>query len=467
MNRTIYLCTGLSVVLLLLPAMLFSQDTRGEDPFKRDPLFTKPLHEFFNNERDVSSPDTGENMDEGEGDIRRYVRSINEEGIDFEGGLEAGPYHSNPLFNQFPNLPMIHYNRVNGLFLGLKKERMQWYQYNNFLNIPGINPHGFFGYGTASRNWEYALGAEKLIGKNRYFMIGGEIHDATTTDDYWRVGLIESSFTSFFASYDFPDYYRMKGFGAYMVMRSRRYIEFAASYNIDEFSSLQQNTGFSMFGRGRHFTQNRPIDPSVSTTDIERFNLSMSFNPRKLILLRHFTFSAKAFAELGDNQHFDNEFPYNKYLGEVIFYLNLEPGSMLKWRLRSGSITGEAPMFRQFQLGGIGSLRATPYKSLQGNQMVLSNIEVHFGSDRIKRNPWIDFSNIHLLLFLDSGWAQHHEELTHSGNLLAGFGDLRIKDMTHDAGIGLGSGLLRFELAWPVNSFDQRPTLWVRFNPTF
>lgn len=37
----------------------------------------------------------------------------------------------------------------------------------------------------------------------------------------------------------------------------------------------------------------------------------------------------------------------------------------------------------------------------------------------------------------------------------------------HDAGIGLGSGSLRFEVAWPLKTFDPTPTLWLRLNPTF
>jgi hypothetical protein len=39
--------------------------------------------------------------------------------------------------------------------------------------------------------------------------------------------------------------------------------------------------------------------------------------------------------------------------------------------------------------------------------------------------------------------------------------------MQHDAGVGIGSGLLRFELAWPLKEFDGTPTFWVRLNPTF
>ncbi|MEX2601664.1 MAG: BamA/TamA family outer membrane protein, partial [Balneolaceae bacterium] len=243
--------------------------------------------------------------------------------------------------------------------------------------------------------------------------------------------------------------------------------EGAVSYNFDEFSTLYHNSNFSIFGRGRHFLPNRPIDDSVDQTDVRRLNLALSFNPRKLILLPKFTFSGTIQAELAGLDSFENDFPYNRYLAQMLFYYNFEPGSMFSWRVRSGSITGEAPGFRRFRLGGIGSLRATPYKSLEGNQMLLSNLEVHFGRENRYSGSWVNLNQFHLILFLDSGWAQQDEQLAESDNPFQGFDNFRLSDMTHDAGIGAGSGLFRFELAWPLNADHRSPTFWVRFNPTF
>jgi hypothetical protein len=45
--------------------------------------------------------------------------------------------------------------------------------------------------------------------------------------------------------------------------------------------------------------------------------------------------------------------------------------------------------------------------------------------------------------------------------------DFSISEMQHDFGVGLGTGALRFELAWPLKTFDSSPVFWVRFNPTF
>jgi hypothetical protein len=453
---------------LVLSVPLIAQDSDPEDdPFKRDPIFSKPLDEIF--QRTIGQ-DNDSDTDLSELDqerVRSYVRSINEDGIDFDGALEAGPYHTNPVFSQYPNLPMIHFNRVNGLFLGIKKERMQWHSYSSFFDISGIRPHGFIGVGTASKRWEYAVGLEKLIGESNHVMIGAEFHRGSATTDYWRVGLIESTFTSLFASYDFPDYYLMEGFGAYTAVRSRRYFEAAFSYNIDDFSSLDHQTRFSFFGSPGIYRPNPPIDPVLSSARIQRIEIGGSFNPKKLILRPNFTFTGSLTAEFANNSNFNNDFYYNRYTGELKTYINFEPGSLLKWRVRTGAVTGNAPWFKNFQIGGIGSLRATPYKSLNGNQMFLSNLEIHFGRQRSSSDGWINTDDFHITLFLDSGFSYTNENLQTSNNPFNAFKNYRFRDLTHDAGIGAGSGLIRAELAWPLNNFNRTPAFWIRFNPTF
>ncbi|HMB97374.1 MAG TPA: hypothetical protein VKM36_02750 [Balneolaceae bacterium] len=450
----------LFISLLLLPVAVLSQQTTSEeeDPFKRDPIFNKTLQELLGEKTEEDSADI---------DPKRRFRSLQEEGIDFDGALEAGPYNTNPLFNQFPNLPMIHYNRVNGLFLGLKKERMQWHDYGGFFNIARFRPHGLIGYGFASNRWEYAIGLERFIGRENRVMIGAEFRRASATEDHWRVGLIESSLTAFFASYDFPDYHEKDGFGAYVAVRGKRWYEAAFSYNNDDFSTLEVETTFSLFGKRSVFRDNQPIDLSTDETNIERFNFSLSFNPKRLIMSRYFSFSAMTEIELADNSGFDNQFNYNRYLAEFVFFSNFEPGSVLKWRLRTGSITGEAPLFKQFQLGGIGSLRGSPYKVFTGNQMLLSNLEVQFGQIAGGDSEWIDFDSVYFTLFLDSGFSRESESLKGSTNPFNDIGGFSLADLQHDAGVGLGTDLIRAELAWPLKRFGDTPGFWIRFNPTF
>ncbi|WP_234573010.1 hypothetical protein [Rhodohalobacter sp. 614A] len=457
----------LLLCFLLAPLWLFAQQSDPDDPFERDPIFSKSIDELFDNEKDDEFGDEEEEMDHYNDDFDGAVRRLSQDGIDLGGGLEAGPYFSSDLYSQYPNLPTIHFNRVNGLFLGLRKERMQWHRYNSFLDIPQIQPHGLIGWGTASKDWEYTLGLEKLIGENRRFLIGGEYHNATATEDYKRVGLVESSITSFFAGYDFLDYYKMEGFGAYALFRTHRWLETGFSFNSDRFSSLEQNTSYSLFGKASTYRPNPAIDSDADEIDLDIYTLSLSLNPRNVLLANRFTMAGSIQAELADNSDSDEDYRFNKYRSEFRMYYNFEPGSVLKWRLQAGSITGNAPDFKDFYLGGIGTLRGSPFKIFQGNQMILSNLEVKFGRPSHYSSEWLTDYNLHILLFLDSGWVAQTPELRESTNPFEGFHRFSISDMQHDAGFGIGSGAFRFELAWPLKTFDSSPAFWIRFNPTF
>lgn len=451
------------ILLLLCPLAIVAQQS-NEDPFKRDPIFNRSLDEIFDTSI-KEKPVESDSDTEAHG--AKVVRHLTIEGLDLGGGFEAGPYYSNSLYSQYPNLPGIHFNRVNGLFLGIKKERMQWYRTDNFLDIPQIQPHGFIGYGTASKRWDYAIGLEKLFGEQRRLMIGGEFHRAIGTEDYKRTGLIENSLTSFFGAYDFMDYHDMEGFGIYTAFRTQRWFEAAFSFNRDVFSSVGQNTDYSMFGRSGAYRPNPPVDRNADEIDVDSYGLTLAFNPRNVLLTNRFTFSVMAEAELSNNSHTDHNYRYDKYQANLKLFYNFEPGSILRWNLRAGGITGNAPDFKAFYLGGIGTLRGSPYKFFQGNQMLASNLEIQFGRPSGMPGRWMNDYGLHLLLFLDSGWTRTVPDLTNSSNPFHGIHNFSLSDMQHDAGFGIGSRAVRFELAWPLKEFDGSPSLWLRFNPTF
>jgi hypothetical protein len=460
MKNLIYLF----VFIPLLTVPVFAQSAHSdEDPFKRDPIFNKSLDELFGNESD-------EEMGEESDDIQhssRVIKKVSRNGIDLGGGLEAGPYYSNELYNQYPNLPMIHFNRVNGLFIGIRAERMQWHRFGSFLDIPQIQPHGFIGYGTASKEWEYAIGLEKKIGESRRFMVGAEYHKATATEDYRRVGLTETSLTSFFAGYDFLDYYKQEGFGVYSVIRSERWIEAAFSYNESTFSTLFQETDYTMFGKSSVYRPNPAIDRSADEIDLGIYSFSLSLNPRDVLITNKFAVSSTLVAELADNSVSDENYRFNRYRGDVKIFYNFEPGSVLRWKVSGGRITGNVPDFKRFYLGGIGTLRGSPYKFFSGDEMVASNIEVQFGRPSTRAGQWYQDYHLHLLLFLDSGWTNRMQMPTSGRMTEVEPTKFSISNMQHDFGVGLGTGALRFELAWPLETFDSQPVFWVRFNPTF
>ncbi len=445
------------------------EDSTEQDPFKNDPFFSAPVSDFFKGQS--SKKDSVDS--DSERDVQRFVSDLNEEGLDYRGVIESGPNNSNTLYSVYPNLPMIHYNRVNGLFLGLSQERMQWYHHDDLLGIPNIQLHGLLGYSTGQKEWQYSLGLEKLIGRSNHFMIGGQFHNAASTNDEWRVGMTETTLTAFMGGYDFMDYYKQKGWGLYMLARSKRYFEGGIAFSDDRFNSLQKETNWALFGANDRFRTNPPIDfqngAAMDTTNISALTVSASFNPKRLVLSRNFTFALNGQAEFADpGIGRSSDFDYSKYTTELISYLNFEPGGVLKYRLRMSSITGEAPRFKQLYLGGVGTMRALPFKSMgPGNQMLLSNAELQFGSPMHSSGNWIDFDDFYFTLFLDSGWTDFDPDLLESAGPLSGFDRFNFDDLKHNGGIGIGSSLIRCELAWDLNNIDRAPVFWLRFNPTF
>ena len=463
MKKTHYYKILALIVTLSFPVLLQAQQADQDDPFKRDPFFTKSLEEMFGLQTETEETDEVATREE----VDRAVRRLSRRGIDLGGSFGAGPYYSSALYSQYPNLNIWHFNRVNGLFMGIGKERMQWHRRSNFLYIPQLEAHGFIGWGTASKRWEYSIGAEKLIGPNNRFMIGGEFHRATGTEDYNRVGLTEASLTSFIGGYDFLDYHMAEGYGFYALYRTSRWLEAGFSYNRDTFSSLEQTTSFSVFGKSGNYSPNPPIDGISDQIDLDIYSFSIALNPRNVLISNRFTMSGKMIMELADNSHSDSDYRFNKYRADATLFYNFEPGSVLRWRVQSASITGSAPDFKKIYLGGIGTLRGSPYKFFSGNRMLASNLELQFGRPSSRAGEWIRDYNLHLLLFIDSGWVQNFTNVDASEGIFEGFSSISFSDFQHDAGIGLGSGSFRFEMAWPLKTFDATPTLWVRFNPTF
>jgi hypothetical protein len=470
-------CTLFAV--LSLPVFGQTTDNTDEDPFVNNPFFSRPLTDLLKpttppadtiavepeKQKTSSSSKTRE--------TRRFVNRIHNEGIDFGGAFESGPYSSSALYASYPNLPMVHFNRVNGLFLGIKKERMQWYNSSSFLGISNFQPHGMIGYSFGQDEWQYLGGLEKFIGRQRRVLIGAEIYDATTTEDYWRTGLLETSLTSFFAGYDFLDYHKQEGWGMYFLARSRQFFEGGVSYNENKFNNLASSSDYHLFGKNHHYRINPPIDFNgivpVDTARITNLTFSGQYNPKLLMLSRYFTFSASGKVEVSNPSLASTDYSYKKYSGELAAYVNFEPGSILKYRIMAGSITGDAPLFKEFQLGGPGSMRALPYKSMPfgfngANKMILSTAELQFGSSW-GQDGWIDLDDFYLSFFLDSGWVNDH---TGSNKLIGdGFENFHVKEMEHNGGIGLGSNTFRAELAWDLRHTSRSPVLWLRFNPTF
>lgn len=76
---------------------------------------------------------------------------------------------------------IFRYNRVEGVFFGLKLDR------ENYYGDAPLNVYGHAGYGFKNDEWRYMLGVERNFFYENQMSLGAKIYDLTDSDDYWRM----------------------------------------------------------------------------------------------------------------------------------------------------------------------------------------------------------------------------------------------------------------------------------------
>ncbi len=393
----------------------------------------------------------------------RYNYYYRNDGIDYEFDFfsQIGP---NPAVYGFsPAIQAIHYNRVNGLFLGIDTEFDDFI--HDFTYDYNLEIQALAGYSFGQDEWQYQIGFEKPIGNK--LRLGADYHNVTATDDYWRSGLSENSISSLIAGYDYHDYYKAEGYSIYSSYRLFRSTYLGLSYGSDTFNSLDAVTAYNIFGDGNIFRSNPSIDPSLDEIYLENVGFSLNMNPKLYNITRNLSTSLEIRGEIGNLTKTSNDFLYNKFIVQSKSVLRLDRSTFFRLRVMGGSITGLAPEFKNFALGGIGSMRATEYKSMQGNAMMLSNAELIFGRSSNLDMGFIDVDGFYITLFMDSGWTEFNPDLVNTNDPLTALDNFAFSEFNHNVGIGIGSDEFRIEFAKPISDKGGFSAFWIRLNPTF
>ncbi len=401
-------------------------------------------------------------------DYHRYYHDIDlYDGLDQSFYKESSFGVKNSIYSAYPVAQMVRYNRVDGLFLGYQEDKMDWNKYNNLFDLPDINLNGMLGYSFGQKAWQYSIGLEKNIGSShKWLMLGGNLYNSTTTEDYWRTGQTENSVTSFFTGFDYQDYYKADGYGFYGLLKPTRAIELGASYNWDNYNTLDANTDFSLISKYAAFRPNPGLHTGIDNIYQETLTLGLVFKSGRIAPASNIKTTVSINAELADIGQAKNDFSYNKYQAEAKTYLRLDKSTLFKWRVMAGSAIGDVPEFKNFALGGLGSMRALGYKAMQGNEMLLSNLELQFGRTSTTKLGWVNLQDLSASVFLDSGASKFNGAFLADGNPISDY-SMKFSDLSHNIGFGFGINTIKFEFAKPLSGMQGQSAFWIRFNPTF
>ncbi len=359
-----------------------------------------------------------------------------------------------------PNLEgKAHYNRVDGIFLGLALPPR--YLKNSGLEIFGLGGHAF-----ASKRWQYQIGGEVYIGEAWRSLIGIEAHDYTASEDEWIIPEDENSVAALFINEDFRDYYRRDGFSAYFSQRLSEYAKLTAGYRREDLLSLPSETDWSLFVNRKKFR----VNPLIQEGRLTSYFAQGVWDTRNDKLHPDRGWRIQVEAELGRpdivGDVVEGDYDFDRVLVDVRRYQPLGEGRNFDMRLRAGSSRGFMPPQFLFDLGGISTLPGYRFKSFTGDRMLLGNVEYRIDARRSRLGDIPLLGELNLILFADAGlawFAEDHSALTSS------FDYFTFDKLKTDVGIGFTDedGRVRLNFAKRTDKGGEDVVISFRLNRNF
>lgn len=340
---------------------------------------------------------------------------------------------------------IFRYNRVEGLFLGMGSEKRYYWD-----GQKQYSTYGSIGYGFKSHNWRGNLGLSRQFAfdEGQLFEFEIEGHSLTDSKEDWLIGTGENTAAAFFIHEDFRDYFQRSGFGVnagYVAQRDYLTGQVKVGYLSDEYTSMTNQTEWSLFGGNKVFRLNPLINEGMMRSVVGSAGLSTVtttiYGPEGWSML--------ATAEVA-KQSLKSEFEFNRYVGDIRRYQPLGRYDNLNVRVRVGSSEGVLPIQETFDMGGLGTIPAFPFKGETGNRMLLMNAELVINGDFLGDldfwPSWL-LREINFVVLSDAGLVRM---VPSTALWTDGFDDIHFSDFQHDVGVGVGtrSGSVRIAFVW-------------------
>jgi hypothetical protein len=343
---------------------------------------------------------------------------------------------------------VFRYNRVEGLFLGLGSEKKY-----NWDGRKEFNTYGSIGWGIRSHTWRGNLGIARqfplgITDGDELFEIGIEGYSLTDSKDQWLIDVHENTAAALLIHEDFRDYFQRNGYSAHLAYYSQNdYLktELKASYLVDEYASLGNNTEWALFGGDKLFRPNLTINDGKMRSVLASAGLSTQSKsargPEGWSVFGSFEYGPKT---LG------GDFDFDQYVFDVRRFQPISSYDNLNLRLRAGTSDGMVPIQKAYDLGGLGTLNGFPFKSESGNRLILFNAEYILNGNALDDldfwPSWL-FRHVNLLFFTDAGLLRTIE---HGAGPTEGFEKITWGEFKNDIGAGFSnrSGSFRIGIAW-------------------
>ncbi|MFZ5517361.1 MAG: BamA/TamA family outer membrane protein [Candidatus Zhuqueibacterota bacterium] len=354
---------------------------------------------------------------------------------------------------------MFRYNRVEGLFLGLRIPQNDWHDEDG----GGFHLFGHAGYGFAGKRGSYQIGFGRGFFDQFGFSLGVEAHDMIETDDKWIMQEFENSLAAMLIKEDFHDFYRREGYSLYASQNITQYLRVSAEYRKDIHHNLEKNTNWSLFGGKKKFREN----PAIDEIDFMSLIAKITIDSRDDYKYPDQGWLITLSGEYAGKDFNDNGVNFDRFIVDVRRYQPLSYGENLNFRIRAGSSRGVLPQQYLFDLGGISTLPGYKFKEFENhNRMVLGNLEYQIRENRNPINDFLAFDDMNLIIFASAGYVwsvENTDKATH------GFKSLVWDDLYTDVGVALCNrdGNVRLNIAKRMDEHDRPVIVTFRISRPF
>lgn len=344
------------------------------------------------------------------------------------------------------------YNRVEGIFLGIGSEKKYYWSGDRTWNA-----YGSIGWGFKSHTWRGNLGLSRQFAYptdngTHLFELGAEGHSLTDTKDQWVIGQLENTLAAFLIHEDFRDYFERTGGSFYVAYYSQiDYFksELKASYISDEYDSLSNKVNWALFGGDKSFRPNPAVQPGAMRSILVTAGLS-TITKAGTGSEGWSVYASGEFAKTS----WGGDFDFDQYVLDVRRFQPISRYDNFNVRMRIGTAGGPLPQQKIYEIGGLGTLNAFPFKSAIGNRMVLVNAEYiidgNFFSELDFWPTWI-LHNFNFILLTDAGFTR---PMAINDSPFDGFDGITWSEFKHDFGVAIGnpSGSFRIGVAWRTDA---------------
>lgn len=313
---------------------------------------------------------------------------------DNSGFLKSYRPHFRIKNDDFTGNGILRYNRVEGLYIGVKSDRK--YHWNGRKNY---SFSGGFGYAFGNHRWTGNAEYYFWFGNENRIELGSELHSIIDSKDNWLIDDIENSLSSFFIHEDFKDHFLKEGWSVYLSQYLNKNTVFQLSYNQENYKSQNVNTDWALFGGKKKFRNN----PEVTNGLLKTLMLGAFYN------------SVDKYCYMPNGWDIEFHFEktngvesFNRVVLDVRRYQLFNNGHHLSGRIRFGSSNDILPEQKSFDIGGLGTIPGIAFKSLSGNRLLLFNIDYSlpiyelFGDSFDEEYKYND--RINIILSYDAGY---------------------------------------------------------------